>query len=579
MLEKIKKECLVLKEENKLLKRICDRYKLVIEGANDGIWEWDAKEDIYKVSIKDQKFFDYENTTEKFSLDIWKKTLHPDDHAKAVENLESFLMGQTDIYENIYRIQNKEGLYRWVLSKGKGIKDDQQRIKYIAGSHTDITEKIEMEKELFKLAYSDKLTNLSNREKLNKDFKNIVKKDLKDKQIVFFNIDIDEFGYINNTLGYEEGNKLIKKTAEFLLERYGKDQHVARVSADEFLIMYIEEGNLESIEKELGELTTEFKKINFFEKNDIILTISVGAAIYKEHGEGFFELIRKADTALYCAKKNGKDQFKIYSSQMRDKVYSTIDLINQIRIGIEKKEFEMFYQPIFETKPNNLAGFEALIRWNHPFRNLVSPLDFIPIAEASGQMKSLEKWIFREVFQQVEKWGDRDDISFFVSINLSAKGLLENDIVGFLKNLLKEYKVLPKQIEFEVTETALINNLNQSLEILTRIKELGFKISLDDFGTGYSSLNYLKRLPINKVKLDRDFIEGIENSKDQFLIKSIIDLSQNFELQVVAEGVETWEEHKILEDMNCNYIQGFLLGKPHSVKDTEKWLKETYKPN
>lgn len=504
-------------------------------------------------------------------------TLHPEDLDRAEKNLYDFLTGITDYYENVYRMQNKEGLYKWVLSKGKGIQNNQGKISYIAGSHTDITEKIEMEKQLYLLAYTDKLTKLSNREKLNKDFKEIIKRDLKNKKIVFFYIDIDEFGYINNTLGYEEGNKIIKKTADFLQERYGKEHYLARVSSDEFLVMYESEDNIQSIEKELNSLILEIKRGRLFEKHEIILTVSIGAAIYEDHGKDFFELIRKADTALYCAKMNGKDQFKIYTPQMADKVYSTNDLINQIRVGMEKEEFEMHYQPIYQARTNNLAGFEALIRWNHPFRGLVPPLDFIPVAEVSGQMKSLEKMIFTEVFDQVGKWMEDGEIPFFVAINLSAKGLLESDIVEFLKELLLKYKVKAERIEFEVTETAMIHNLSNSLKVLTEIRELGFKISLDDFGKGYSSLSYLKRLPIDKVKLDREFIEDIENPRDQFLINSIIDLSQNLNLEVVAEGVEKQEELSLLEGMNCDYIQGFLLGKPSSVCNTEKLLEKIYK--
>lgn len=567
----------ILKKENEELKKICERYKLVIEGSNDGIWEWDVEKDIYKVSSKDRESFDYNIHVENFTLENWKNAIHPDDSEKAVFILEDFLDGHADFYENIYRMQNKNGDYRWVLSKGKGIKNEKGKVICIAGSHTDITDKIEMEKKLYNLAYSDYLTKLSNREMLFKDFKNLVKNDLGEKEVSIFYIDIDEFGYINNTLGYDEGNRLIKKTAEFLASRYGNKHYIARVSADEFLIMYIKDKNDKIIEMELEELIKDIKNKKFFENHEIILTVSIGTAIYKEHGTDFFDLIRKADTALYSAKKNGKDQYKIYSPEMGDKVYSNIDLINQIRIGMEKDEFEMYYQPVFESKTDKPAGFEALIRWNHPFRGFIPPLEFIPVAEASGQMIALEKWIFTEVFSQVKKWVDKGDMPLFVSINLSAKGLIENNIVEFLGELLTEYKISPGKIEFEVTETAMINNMEQTMETLTKIRNLGFGISLDDFGKGYSSLNYLKRLPINKVKLDKDFIEDIENQRDQFLIKSIINLSQDLGLSVVAEGVEAVREKNLLEDLNCNFIQGFLLAKPQSVSSIEAWIRDVYK--
>lgn len=568
------KNYLELLEKNKQLKKICERYKLVLEGSNDGIWEWDIPNNVYKVSSKDKEIFDYKTKFNDFTIEIWQKTLHPDDRDQAVKKLTDFLKGKKDIYENIYRMQNKNGSYRWVLSKGKGIKGDDGKVICIAGSHTDITEKRELEDKLYNLAYSDYLTKLSNREKLYKDFKTLIKKGTTDKDIVFFYLDIDEFGYVNNTLGYDEGNKLIKRLGKFLIERYGDDHHIARLGADEFIVMYIQNQKGKCFETELSDLLEEIKNEKFFDNQDIVLTVSIGAAKYLNHGKDFYDLIRKADTALYFAKRNGKDQFQIYSPDMGEQVYRTIDLINQIRIAIEKKEFEMYYQPVFEVQSREITGFEALIRWNNPTSGFISPLEFIPVAEVSGQMVTLEKWIFDDVFKQVKKWEEQGKNAQFVSINLSAKGLLENDIILFLKELLEKYEINPQKIEFEVTETAMIKNLKNSVDVLTKIRELGFTIALDDFGTGYSSLTYLNKLPISKVKLDKNFVHGLNNERDCILIKSIIELSKNLKLQVVAEGVETLEEQKLLEEMDCDYLQGFLLGKPQTISSLEKEYKK-----
>jgi diguanylate cyclase (GGDEF)-like protein/PAS domain S-box-containing protein len=413
MTENQHKEINLLKKENEKLKEICKRYKLIIEGSNDGIWEWNIEKDIYTVSLRDREFFDYNLHDKELSISDWEKLVHHEDLEKSLNNLKDFISGKIPYYRNVYRMVDKNGKSRWILSKGKGIKNNCGVITHIAGSHTDITEKLEMEKELYELAYSDYLTKLSNREKMFRDFKEFVKNGVEEKQIAFFYIDIDEFGFINNTLGYEEGNRIIKKTARFLEQRYGEKGYIARISADEFLVMYIKDKNDNKIEKELSDLIGEIKKINFFEKHNLVLTVSIGAAVYKEHGEDFFELIRKADTALYCAKKNGKDQYHIYSPQMEARVYGNIELVNQIRIGIDKKEFEMYYQPVFEAKTTQLVGLEALIRWNHPFKGIVPPMDFIPIAEDSGQMVSLEKLIFEDVFSQVRKWIDKGENANF----------------------------------------------------------------------------------------------------------------------------------------------------------------------
>lgn len=427
--------------------------------------------------------------------------------------------------------------------------------------------------EVYKLTYYDRLTNLLNKEKIYLEFEKLLKGS-HTQNIAFILIDIDNFGYINNTLGYDIGDMLLKKVAYNLEKRYCPIHNIARINSDEFLLIYNNFYSLSAIENEVEKILKEIRCIDLLEGRNIRISASVGIAIYGYHGRRFYDLLGCADTALHYSKKSGKNCYKWYTSDMQIKVYRDIDLINELEAAIINDDLEMYYQPIVETNTGEIKGFEALVRWKHDKKGLIPPSEFIPIAEHSGQMKSLEKLILKKIFSNVETWMYDCGEKIFISINLSAKGLIRWNLLSYLNLLLDEHKVNPNRIEFEFTETALIENIEESLVILEKVKSLGFKISLDDFGTGYSSLNYLKHLPIDKLKLDKTFVDTIENSdKDMMIVKSIIDLGHNMALQIVAEGVEREVQVDVLKIMNCDYIQGYYYGMPQPEEHMLKLIK------
>ncbi len=567
-----------LKKEKEALEKKCERYRLVLEGSNDGVWDFDVKNDMYHLYIKDMEEAQYSIRYQNFCIDTWKQKIHPDDREKAHKVLSEFIFSGNRFYENTYRVLTKIGNYKWIKSKGIAQFDENHKLLHISGSNTDVSEQVEMQNNLYNLAYYDKLTGLANKENIKTIFNNLVATQYEHQNIAFLYLDIDDLSYINNTLGYNTGDELIKNVATFLVKRYNSNSYIARINADEFLILYVDYKSLDEFEYEISKLLLEIKNIKFLKDNDITISMSMGISLYKDHGHGFFELLKCSDTALYFAKKNGKDQFKMYDASMGKSVYNTVDLINQIRVGIDKSEFQMYYQPIMDAKKGFFVGLEALVRWIHSKRGMISPAEFIPVAESSGQIKMLEKWIIQEVFRQVKAWEEYMDFPIFVSINLSARGMIEKNLIEYLKDLLKIYNIKPEHIEFEVTETAVLHNIEHSMNILSELKDMGFKISLDDFGTGYSSLNYLKNLPIDKVKLDRSFVENIDkNNKDQLLVQSIIELSHRMELEVVGEGVETYSQNELLWTLGCDYIQGYYHGRPENANIIDENLKEMCK--
>lgn len=400
----------------------------------------------------------------------------------------------------------------------------------------------------------------------------------------FVYLDIDNFRYINSTIGHLKGNLVISKIHEILtntilswkLEK-GK---AYRVNADEFILIIYDFKNLSWLDRSIGEMLKSIKKDPWFEDIGIFVTLSAGISINKVNGSSIYDLLPKADTALYCAKIRGKDRHQFYSDHMSKSVYEEIDMSHKIRAAINENVFEMHYQPIVSTKTGNLVGLEALIRWNDKDEGYIPPARFIPIAEKTGQMQGLEKLVIENVFFQAKEWIDKKDIPLFISINLSPEGLIQQHIIPFLEDMREKYQFPPEKIQFEITETAMIKNELHVLKSLNCIKQMGFRISLDDFGTGYSSINYLRVLPIDKVKLDKSFLMSIENDpKNQEIVETVIELCHKLNLEVVAEGVETESQRAYLMDIGCDYLQGYLFSRPLDVDGISRWILENYIKN
>lgn len=376
-------------------------------------------------------------------------------------------------------------------------------------------------------------------------------------------IDLDNFGDINKKFGYVTGNKVLKAFKSHVTNWFKQDGVIFHIGADELLVEFSGARNHSDLEDKLNRFISQSIMFQSKEKNKINLTTSVGVSIEYEHGLKFWDLVRYADIALFHAKKNGKNQFKIYHKNLESDVIKDIELAQNIREGVLANEFKMHYQPIVDAYTESIVGFEALVRWQHPTRGFIPPNEFIKVAEHSGQIVFLENWIIAEVFRHADHILKRATKPYFFSINLSAKGLLTKNLPEVIESLLDKHNVSPHNIIFEGTETALIQDFERSQMVLTKLVDLGFTIALDDFGTGYSSLNYLRKLPVGKVKLDKSFIDNIEScDKDKILTQTIIELSHGLDLKIVVEGVERFEQIQILRDLNCDYFQGYYFSKP-----------------
>lgn len=551
------------------------RYRLISEGSNDGIWDWNLKNGRIYYSSKCEELTGYSLEELGYEPGSWHKLVLEEDREKANKKIQDYLQHKSESYENIYRIRSKDGKCKWIFSRGKAIWDEEGNATHFAGSFTDNTERIAMEKRLMALAYIDTLTGLSNRSMLEMKMDKLLALNKEQhKKLAFLDIDIDDFKHVNDTLGHYSGDLLLKNIGCILNEHIKAPDFAARLSGDEFVVIFqdITDENMVRIRTE--ELLEYLRKPWRYKGQEFFITFSIGIAVYPEHGENFASLLRSADTAMFNAKRKGKDNLRFYTSVMNEKMMNYIEIVKELRTAVVNEELVLFYQPQIDLKSGKIVGVEALIRWNHPQKGFIPPMEFIPLAEETKYIYEIEKWVLETAFKQKKSWEADGYKPIRMSVNLSGKSLTMDNIVDEIRELLSKYELNPKELEIEITETSVMKDLNKAMNILQQIEELGIEVSLDDFGTGYSSLTYLKKLPINDVKMDKNFIKSItvsDNNNDT-IVRAVIKLAHDLGLKVVAEGIETDEQLDFLRQHTCDIGQGYLFSKPVPAEQIEEIL-------
>lgn len=436
----------------------------------------------------------------------------------------------------------------------------------------EIEVRIKMEKEIKKLAYYDNLTSLPNK----RLFNDILNKKIHESQrnelplSVMF-LDLDSFKLINDTLGHDQGDELLKQVAVRLTETLRINDTIGRIGGDEFIIIVQNTPNGQTSEIIASKLIEALQKPFHLSANEIHITASIGIAMYPIDGEDVDTLVKNADIAMYRAKENGKNQYEICTTMMKDSLVETMKLTNHLYRAIEKGEFELYYQPQVDTNSNCIVGFEALIRWNHPEMGIISPRRFIPIAENTGLIIPIGEWVLKTACRQNKVWQDQGMIAVPIAVNLSVKQFMDSNIVDKVSKIVYESGLEPRFVELEITESVLMKEVHFISDTLVQLNRLGFRISIDDFGTEYSSMKYLKQLPIDRIKIAMTFVQGITiNHKDEAIINAIIALANNLEIDILAEGVETLSQIEFLNNAKCNVIQGFYFYKPMTVCKIEE---------
>lgn len=422
------------------------------------------------------------------------------------------------------------------------------------------------------MANYDYLTNLPNRKMIINKIQLLIEK--KEKFAVVF-IDMDNFKNINDTMGHEVGDSVLIAVSNNLKSLISPKDMLGRLGGDELALIVEEFNNEEAIKaylKNIKEILSNSLEIKNFKYKT---SSSYGVSIYPKDGESAIELLKNADTAMYKAKAIGKNSIMFFTKEMRDEILKKVTIENNLKQALINNEIYMVFQPQYDVTNKKLKGFEALVRWKSKELGFVSPLDFIKVAEETGFIITLGYWIFDKSLKNFKKWKDEFNIDIKLSINISSVQIMTLDFVENIEKLLKDNDVKGEDVILEITESIFIASMDHVLDTIKQLNSLGLSIALDDFGTGFSSLSYLNSLPINLLKIDKSFIDEInKDHKGNALISSIIRLSRTLGISVIAEGVETEEQLKYLKEHKCNYIQGYLWGKPLNEQEAEKILME-----
>ncbi|HJV46322.1 MAG TPA: EAL domain-containing protein [Bacillota bacterium] len=419
-------------------------------------------------------------------------------------------------------------------------------------------------RDIHPMAFKDPLTNLPNR----RCFHHCLEKGLvqasNDNQVFsVLYIDLDRFKLINDTLGHSYGDILLKQVADRLQSCLSDEDVLARIGGDEFLCLLKGTGKRNDAEKVAKTILEALAAPFFLHEEDYYITASIGISLYPYDGDDVETLVSSADSAMYRAKKKGRNQFEWAKAEVHAGSYEQLALENNLRKALQREELLLYYQPQVDLNSNQIVGLEALLRWEHPEFGIISPADFIPIAEESGLILPIGEWVIRTACLQNKKWQQEGYKPVRVAINLSARHFLQRNLPAKIAAILEETGLSADLLELEITETVLMQDYQMASDILKQLKDMGIHLSIDDFGTGYSSLSYLTELPVDALKIDRSFIKDMENnSSSKAVTYAIISLAHHLNLKVVAEGVETEAQLSYMKEKQCDMMQGFLFSKP-----------------
>ncbi|MBH0228935.1 GGDEF and EAL domain-containing protein [Halobacillus yeomjeoni] len=434
----------------------------------------------------------------------------------------------------------------------------------------DVTQRIETEQKMEFMAYYDELTNLPNHHY----FKSILNHTLEQEQnLAVHFINLDYFKQVNDTLGYQFGDRLLQSCAERLKKLLDTNVFIAHMGGDEFLILQRGVTSKKEAEEMAASLVEAFRVPITIEEHEIYTSISIGISMYPQNGKTAEELIKQADSAMYHVKGNNRDHYKCYEPSISKRLETQLSVETALRKAVKENQLEIHYQPQKCIVSEEVVGLEALVRWNHPEQGMISPGLFIPVAEKTGLICEIGEWVMREACMQNKKWQELGFKPVVVGVNLSATQFHQKDLVSKVKKILDESGLEPKYLELEITESMAVSNEEYIIRTLKELREEGVLVSIDDFGTGYSSLKYLSRFPVSKLKIDRIFID--ENRKqNKAIVKSIIHMSHSLDMKVIAEGVETNEQLDFLRQERCDEIQGFLYSKPLPPVELEEIFQQ-----
>lgn len=549
----------------------------LIQGAGDGHWFWDLKTDKCKFSQQWAEMLDFGADEIPGRLEEWFNRIHPHYLPQVKEDLSAHLYGQTPRFQSQYRIQKRDGSYIWALSRGTAKRDENGNPIAIAGLQTDITHLVVAEKQILDDAFQDRLTGLANR----KAFMVRLERALEESRnggslfaVIF--MDLDRFKIINDTHGHMVGDQLLASTAARLRSclRERRGDILARFGGDEFVALLEEIREPENAITVAQRFQRALRPPIKIGEHELSTGVSLGIAFSNTGVKRAEDLLRNADTAMYRAKATRKGEIMVFNTEMHEEAIEAYSLESDLGKALDRGEFFLQYQPVLTLSTGRIIGAEALIRWQRSPDEVVSPANFIPLAEETGSIEAIGEWALHEACRQTLAWQKAGHPSIRIAVNLSAKQLQLKHFPETVERILAQTGLSAAHLDLELTETALMMNLEEASSLIDRLRQLGVSIAIDDFGTGYSSLGYLRTLSFNLLKIDRSFVADLTiDAKARAVAEGLINLAHKLRLKVTAEGVETPEQLSYLARSGCDYFQGFLASRPVAPERFESMLR------
>jgi diguanylate cyclase (GGDEF)-like protein/PAS domain S-box-containing protein len=500
----------------------------------------------------------------------------PEDGDSVEAGLANLFDGTAQPFHSETRVYRKNQAVRWMRLGVSLVREFSDEPSYFIFQFEDITERKTAEDRLLRNALYDPLTDLPNRFLFLDRLRVAVSRVKRDpgSRLTVLHVDFDRFKLINDRFGQQMGDTMLAQAAIRFKKILRSTNTVARLGADEFAI-FTEESSFEEILALVASIRQELSRPYDLDGELIYATVSVGIAVASADYESPEFLLRDASTALKQAKRAGRDRYEIFVEEMHSRSIEFLQMESDLRHALERGELKLFYQPIVTLETGILAGFESLIRWEHPIRGLVSPVEFIPIAEDTGMIIPIGEWILRESCRQMRAWQEISDrpANMWVSVNVSSKQFVDFDLVSLVAETLQQTGLAPRCLKLEITESTMVENVDYVASVMTRLNELGVKLSIDDFGTGFSSLSILHRFPLDSLKIDRSFVAQIKEADTPIeIVKTIVNLAQSLDLEIIAEGVETIEQLSQLRQLGCQFGQGYCFATPLAAETVGELL-------
>ena len=549
-----------------------ERYALTVQATGDGVWEWELRTGTITFSHRWKEMLGFQDQEIGNHPSEWFNRVHPDDQDELDVRLTAYLRRLITSFDYEYRILHRDGAYRWMRCRGIAIWDADGNASHIVGSQTDITDRKLVGQCLWHHAFYDSLTGLANRARFIDCLGHVIARARRraSPPYAVLILDLDRFKLINDSLGHLVGDQLLIAIARRLEQSLRPGDTLARLGSDEFAVL------LEDLSEPHAAVNVAERILHSFEEpfhlngHEVFSSASIGIVLSNDlryHSPS--DVLRDADTAMYHAKMEGRARYAIFHPAMHDRARLRLQIETDLRRGIERNEFFVVYQPIIELSTRQTVGFEALLRWRHPQRGIVTPAEFIAIAEETGLIVPIGQMVLREACCQLSEWKrQHPERTLAMNINLSPRQIADPDLVNRTAALIDEYRLDADTLRLEITETAIIEHGDATGRVLQQLRALGVRICIDDFGTGYSSLSYLHRFPIATIKIDRSFISQIHRSHENTeIVRSIISLARSLEITVIAEGTETEDQLIRIRSMSCTYGQGWLFA--HALEPAE----------